>query len=100
MYCTYLTIYLGNKLPPFYIGYSLIEKIKKGYHGSVASQQYKTVWRQELKNHPEFFKTTILTIHETKEHAREREMSLQRAMNVIKNPMYINLSIYPQVIGG
>ena len=31
MYCVYLTIYRGNKLPPFYIGYSSINKIKAGY---------------------------------------------------------------------
>jgi hypothetical protein len=35
IYCVYLTCYRGNKLPPFYIGYSTIEKVKDGYKGTV-----------------------------------------------------------------
>ena len=32
MYCVYLTIYTGNKLPPFYIGSTSLKKINKGYN--------------------------------------------------------------------
>jgi hypothetical protein len=32
IYCTYITFYSGNKLPPFYIGLGSISKIKNGYN--------------------------------------------------------------------
>ena len=41
MYCTYLTIYLGNKLPPFYIGYTKIKNIEKNYNGTVTKKNNK-----------------------------------------------------------
>ena len=31
MYCVYLTIYSGNKIPKYYIGSSILSKIKSGY---------------------------------------------------------------------
>jgi hypothetical protein len=97
IYCTYLTVYSGNKLPPFYIGYSTVKNINKGYHGSVYSKKYKTIWQQELKSCPERFKTTILTFHETKQNAVEQELKFQRQLKVIKNPLYINQSVWPYV---
>lgn len=33
LYCTYLTSYFGNKLPPFYIGYTTVANINRGYRG-------------------------------------------------------------------
>jgi hypothetical protein len=92
-YCTYLTIYHGNRLPPFYIGYSTVSKVNRGYRGSVSSKKWKNVWKEELKNHPELFRTTILTFHETKEEATQREMDFQRKMNVLHNSLYVNQAI-------
>lgn len=43
-YCVYHTTYIGNKLPPNYIGSTSVEKIKKGYYGSVKSKSYKSIW--------------------------------------------------------
>ena len=60
-YCTYLTVYSGSMLPPFYIGYTTVSNIKNGYHGSILSKRYKEIYREELENHPELFKTIILT---------------------------------------
>ena len=96
IYCVYLTTYRGNKLPPFYIGYSTIKKINGGYHGSVASRNYKAIWRSEQKVNPHLFKTTILTTHGSKAEAMTREQTLQRHLNVIQNPLYVNRSIFPQ----
>ena len=93
IYCTYLTTYRGNKLPPFYIGFSTIEKVHKGYHGTVKSKEYQPIWNQELKEYPELFKTNILTIHDTKEEATIREVKFQKQLGVIKNPLYINLVV-------
>lgn len=94
-FCTYLTIYYGNKLPMFYIGHSTIEKINDGYHGSVQSKRYKTTWESELKDHPELFKTLVLTTHSKRKEASDRESRFQRALSVIKNPLYVNMSYWP-----
>lgn len=93
IYCTYLTIYKGNKLPPFYIGSTSIENINKGYHGSVSSNRYKDIWKSELKTNPNLFKTIVISTHQTREEALAKEMFLQQKMNVAKSPMYINMAI-------
>lgn len=95
MFCVYITFYRGNKLPPFYIGYTSIQKINNGYHGSVCSKQYKDIWKYELKFNNELFKTKILSIHLTKKEANNREIFIQQKLNVIKNSLYINQSAYP-----
>lgn len=93
-FCTYLTTYSGNKLPPFYIGMSTVNRIlKKGYHGTVSSIEYKEIWNSELKNNPQLFKTFILTTHHLKIEASTKEEYFQRKFNVHKNPMYCNKSI-------
>lgn len=93
IYCTYLTIYSGNKLPPFYIGYKNLKTLEKGYHGTVTSQMYKTIWEDELKNNPHLFKTKILTMHKNRDEAKLKETYFQKAFQVNKNPMYINRHI-------
>lgn len=90
MYCTYLTIYRGNKLPPFYIGSSTIEKINNGYHGSVKSKTYKAIWETELKYNLSKFKTIIISTHLTRIEALTKENSLQVKLQAHKNSMYIN----------
>ena len=93
MFCVYLTIYKGNKLPPFYIGYSSVKKIEEeGYHGTVKSKIYKEIWDRELEK-PYLFETKIISICKTKEEAKIRETFFQRFFNVHTNPMYINRSI-------
>ena len=92
IYCTYLTVYTGNKLPPFYIGSTSIDNINKGYRGSVVSKNYKSIWKQELYDHPDLFKTSILTRHETRQEAMEREIVFQEAFSVASNLMYINMA--------
>lgn len=49
-YCVYLTCYLGNKLPPFYIGSTTTIKVQSGYKGSVKSKQYKKIFEYETLN--------------------------------------------------
>ena len=91
IYCTYLTVYTGNKLPPFYIGSTSVDNITKGYKGSVLSKNYKSIWKQELHSHPDLFKTIILTRHETRQEAMEREVVFHEALSVACNPIYINM---------
>ena len=72
-YCVYLTIYSGKKLPMFYIGSSTIAKIKNEYHGSVSSKEYGKIWKEELRNNPELFRTRIISSHDTREQAFDKE---------------------------
>lgn len=92
MYVTYLTIYSGEKLPPYYIGSTSIEKIKKGYCGSVVSIQYKKIFDDELKNNKNLFKVFILSEHETRTEAFEMELHLQKSFNVVKSKLFFNES--------
>ena len=93
IYCTYLTIYKGNKLPPFYIGSTSINKIKKGYKGSVRSRKYKNIWNNELNKNPELFETKIVSTHSSREEAIKKEYEFQILLNVMKSSMYINEAV-------
>jgi hypothetical protein len=93
IYCTYLTVYKGNKLPPFYIGSTSVEKINNGYHGSVRSKKYKEIWNHELKANPHLFKTTIITTHDSRQEALEKEEFFHKKLSVVKSTLYINLSL-------
>jgi hypothetical protein len=96
IYCVYLTIYKGNKLPHFYIGSTSVAKIQAGYHGSVSSKKFKMIWKQELKAHPELFLTKIISYHTDRDEATEKESAMQGHLRVHKNPMYINCRIAKQ----
>lgn len=94
-FCVYLTVYSGSKLPPFYIGSGTTQKLmrqKNPYRGTVASDLYENIWKLELKQNPQLFKTIIVSYHFDRKEAYSKEESLQRALNVIHNPMYINQS--------
>ena len=89
-YCTYITIYSGNLLPPFYIGSTSVKKMENGYRGSVSSKKFKNIWKEELKNNPHLFKTVILTRHAHRKEATEREFQFQFSLKAPINPLYIN----------
>lgn len=93
MFCVYLTCYRGNKLPPFYIGSTSIIKINAGYKGSVVSKKYSSIWKQEITANPHLFNTYIISTHTTRRDALAKELTLQKLLNVVKSPMYINMSI-------
>lgn len=92
MYCVYLTIYSGNLLPPFYIGSTSIEKVRKGYHGSVTSKKYQSLYRKELKTNPHLFKTHIILIFTKRQDALEKENEIQKKLDVVNSSMYFNES--------
>lgn len=93
MYCVYLTIYRGNRLPPFYIGSSSIDKVKSGYNGSVTSKAYGRIWRSERENNKHLFKTVILKTFESRKDATRAEARLQEARKVVTSPLYVNLAL-------
>ncbi len=93
MYCTYITFYRGNLLPPFYIGYTTTKSISRGYNGSVSSRKYKGIWKQERDDNPHLFRTVIIRTFNTREEALEHEDRLLRGLLVHKNDLYINMGI-------
>jgi hypothetical protein len=92
MYVSYLTIYHGEKLPPYYIGSTSILKIEKGYHGSVSSKRYKQIFKSELLKEPNLFETIILSTHENRKEAIEMELLLQVKFDVVKSKNFFNES--------
>jgi hypothetical protein len=93
MYCTYLTIYYGDKMPKRYIGSSSISKVNLGYNGSVSSKKWKSLYESEQLNNKHLFKTRILTKHTTSLEAREMERILHMRYNVVASSEYFNESI-------
>lgn len=93
VYCVYLTTYRGKALPPFYIGSTSIKKVEDGYHGSVLSAAYKTIWKQELLNSPDLFNTQILSKHATRQEALEHELRLQKDLDVVNSRLFINKAL-------
>lgn len=92
IYCIYLTTYRGNRLPPFYIGSTSIKNIESGYKGSVKSKIYRKVWEEEIQNNPHLFNVRILSTYSSRQEAFDREEYIQRKLNVVESPMYMNLS--------
>lgn len=90
IYCTYVTFYSGNKLPPFYIGSTSVEKIATGYHGSVRSKKWRLIYESELKNNNHLFNSEIILKFDTRKEALENELELQKSNNVVKSPWFFN----------
>lgn len=102
IYIVYHITYYGNKLPSKdnsntfpsnYIGSTSKNQIESGYMGSVASKQYKSIWKQELKDHPDLFHLEIISYHDTRSDATWKELQIQKVFNVVKNPLFVNLSL-------
>ena len=90
MFCTYFTLYTGDKLPPFYIGSTKLARLDKGYHGSVLSKEYSAIWKDELKRNPSSFTTVVISEHQTRQEAFEKELELHLLVDAVNSPLYIN----------
>ena len=89
----YLTQYSGDKLPRWYIGSAFEDRVLNGYNGSVSSEKYGKIYRQEQKENKHLFKTRILSYHNTKEEALTEELRVQQMHNVVKSEKYFNESL-------
>jgi hypothetical protein len=89
----YLTRYLGDKMPPFYIGSSSEQRIVDGYHGTVKSKRYAEIWQREIEAHPELFITEIVSRHASRKEATIAERQLQQELGVVGSDLFINMSI-------
>jgi len=76
----------------FYLGSSSVKKVQNGYKGSVSSKKYKQIWKEELKQNPQLFKTQIISYYTTRIEATEKENQFQLKLNVVKSPLYMNTS--------
>ena len=92
MYAVYLTIYYGDKLPPFYIGSSSIKKIQNGYCGSIRSKKYKILFYEEIKKNKHLFEVIIISTHNTRSEAIDFELELQKSFDVVKSNNFFNES--------
>lgn len=92
MFIVYLTIYDGDKLPPYYIGSTSIEKYEAGYTGSVKSLKYGDAYYSEKDTNPNSFDTIILETTDTRKHALELELFWQKRVGAVKSSEYFNQS--------
>jgi hypothetical protein len=91
MYCVYLISYRGNKLPPFYVGSTSMEKLQNGYKGSVSSKIYGPIWRSEIKKRPDMFCIRPLSArYSSRDDAYDAEDRLLRALGAVRSSMYVN----------
>ena len=77
----------------FSVPEEFIDKIEKGYNGSVKSKKYRIIWESERRHNRNLFKTIILKTFSSKLEATESEEKLQKYFSVHRNPMYINQNI-------
>lgn len=92
MFVVYLTIYSGNKLPPFYIGSTSLKKYSSGYCGTITSQAYRTIYTKEIRESPELFDVVLLETCRTREHALIQELFWQKRVNAKTSSDYFNMS--------
>jgi len=93
MYCVYLTVYFGDKLPRRYIGSCKTKNIDQGYNGSVSSKKYKDTYESERLTNPHLFKTRILSSgYKIDYDARMEELRIQKKYDVVKSKDYMNES--------
>jgi hypothetical protein len=92
MFVVYLTIYGGDKFPPYYIGSTSLEKFNGDYYGSVCSKKYGEIFHRELLENPNLFDKIILETTDTREDALIKERDYHVKCDVVKNENFINLS--------
>lgn len=93
-FCTYVTVYSGNKLPTYYIGSTQTSKIlNEGYCGSVCSKKYSETFHKEVEYKFDLFDVYILKEYENHKDAIIAERGLQLKFKVIKNPIFINQAV-------
>ena len=74
--------------------------VTQQYHGSVSSKKYHKIWKEELQNNPHLFRSFIISHHDTEEELDAQEIKLQTKLNVVKNPLYVNMCIGRDKFGG
>lgn len=90
-YVVYMTTYHGELLPKYYIGSTSYAKITSGkYYGSVKSNKWKHIFKEELKNNPQLFTTEILSYHSNRQEALQEEYRIQTEKDVLNSSLFFN----------
>lgn len=92
-WCVYVVTYSGDKLPPFYVGYTRTKRLlKENYHGSIRSKKWKDIWRTELELFPTLFRRKIIRTFSTREEASGFEREFLSHFDAKNNSLFYNLS--------
>ncbi len=92
-YVIYLTEYLGDKLPRWYIGSTYKDNIlKNNYNGSPRSKKWKDLYKQEQKENKHLFNTQIIYECYDREVAIYIERKFQVLANAVERDDYMNRS--------
>lgn len=92
MFSVYLTFYLGDLLPPFYIGSTTVAKLERGYHGSATSARYGDIWYREIRDNPHLFVTFPIPgqTASTAVEILDLELAWQKEFDVVRDPRFVN----------
>ena len=92
MFTVYITMYLGDMMPPFYMGSTSFARLAKGYHGSVSSAKWAAIWKEEIKHNPYLFKTQAIpdATADTAKEIVSVERDWQRLFDVVNDPDFLN----------
>lgn len=92
-YVIYLTEYLGDKLPRWYIGSTFKDNIvKNNYNGSPRSKKWKTMYEEEQTHNRHLFRTEIIYECYDREAAIDIERKFQVLANAVERDDYMNRS--------
>jgi hypothetical protein len=92
-FVVYLTTYLGDNLPKYYIGStSEIKALSGKYFGTIRSKRYRKIFESELKNNKYLFSLKILSYHNNRNDALIEELRIQKENNVVESELYFNES--------
>ena len=92
-YVIYLTEYLGDKLPRWYIGSTFKDNIiTNNYNGTPKSKKWKCLYKEEQTNNKHLFKTEIIYECYDREAAIDIERKFQVLANAVQRDDYMNMS--------
>lgn len=92
-YVIYLTEYLGDKLPRWYIGSTYKDNIiKNNYNGSPRSKKWKNLYEEEQTYNKHLFRTEILYECYDREAAIDIERKFQIHAKAVEREDYMNMS--------
>ncbi|AKE44688.1 HNH endonuclease [Sinorhizobium phage phiM9] len=89
-WCVYVIIYLGDKMPPFYAGFTRVSNMIDGYHGSVSSEEWEEIWRSEINQHPQLFRRKIIRTFSTKKEASDFEIEFLTHFDARRSHLFVN----------
>jgi predicted transcriptional regulator len=91
IYVVYLTTYLGDKMPKYYIGSTSLKNIKNGYNGSVRSKKWCEIYKKEQTENKHLFKTEVIYECYDRIAALDLEYKFQKIAKAVEREDYYNM---------